>query len=164
MRKSLTVLLLSSVVLTSCGSSRLNPLNWFGRSQPAPVTAEINANPLIPQKSRINRKREYVYPGTLVHEIATLKIERVQSGAIVRVKAVAAAQGAHTILLEATNDGLPVKGVLTYRMKAIQPTGNAVGPVQSRELHAAHFVTETNLVGVRSIKVEGANNARISRR
>ena len=43
MFKPFTALLLASFVLSSCGTvrdSRVNPFNWFGRSQPA-QTVEV---------------------------------------------------------------------------------------------------------------------------
>ena len=59
----------------------------------------------------------------------------------------------------------PVDGVLTYRLEGIRPGRNtAVGTVPTREVIAARRLTEQQLRGVRSIRVEGAQNALVSRR
>ncbi len=169
MRKTLSVIVVSSIVLAGCGTvrdSRLNPFNWFGRSEPAqvtPVKAE-EANPLIPKQSRLKRKKVVVYSGTVVSAVKSLEIDRTKGGAIIRVTGVPSQQGAHSVVLEAMNEGKPVDGVLTYRLLAIQPTSGGYGSEQSRQVQAAVFLTDNQLVGVRTIKVEAASNALASRR
>ncbi|SEO88525.1 hypothetical protein SAMN04490248_1157 [Salinihabitans flavidus] len=168
MRKSLLVLLTSSVVLSGCDGVRdsvLNPFNWFGGARSAPVESAENTNPLIPQRNRLSLRREVVYAGTPVQRISDLEIERTPGGAIVNVTGIAARQGVHSLKLEALNDGEPVDGVLSFRFLGVHPTGNArVGREFSRELHAARNLTRQQLQGVRVIRVSGAANALESRR
>ncbi|MDO6725337.1 hypothetical protein Q4544_00175 [Cognatishimia sp. 1_MG-2023] len=164
MRNSIGVLLVSGLVLTSCGTvrdSRLNPFNWFGRAEAVETTSAKEINPLIPrEKESIFRRGETEYAGTPVSTINGLVIERVSGGAILRVRATAALQGAFEVVLEPENeDELPVDGVLTYRVLAIQPTGFRQGTVQSREINAARFRTDQELAGVRTIRVMAADNA-----
>lgn len=163
MQKSLSVLLISAVVLSGCGNSRLNPKNWFGRSQAVPVASATDANPLIPRKNRL-LKRDTSYQGTLVGEIRDLTIERVPGGAIARVAGLADQQGPYEVRLIPLNDGAPVGGVLSYELRALNLPYKAVGTERSRTLTAAVFVTDQDLAGVREIRVLGARNARSSRR
>lgn len=167
MRKSFGLLLVSTLVLTSCGSvreSRLNPFNWFGRAERVEV-AEKEINPLIPQKREsIFDREEEEYAGTPVSIVNELHIERVSDGALIRVKATARAQGAFDVVLKPENDDeLPVDGVLTYQILALQPAG-AQGTVRSREINVARFRTDQELAGVRTIRVIATENTLQSRR
>ena len=168
MRTTIGILLVSSIALTSCGrvaDSRLNPLNWFGRAEAVEVS-DKEVNPLIPQKreSIFDRQAEE-YPGTAVLTISDVKIERVSGGAIIRVLGTAQTQGAFEARLTPENeDELPVDGVLTYRLEAIQPAGYRQGTTRSREMNIARFRTDQDLTGVRTIRIVGQNNAMQVRR
>lgn len=154
-------LLVSVLVLSGCGNSRLNPFNWFGRSTSEAV--EQSTNPLIPTRSGF-RRPEATYQGRIVDQITGLVIERAPGGALIRVTGLAATQGSYDVLIEPENeDELPVKGVLTYTLKARLPA-RPQGPATTREIVAAHFLTNQQLEGVRSIRVLGARNARSVRR
>ncbi|MDC0737238.1 hypothetical protein N6L24_03010 [Cognatishimia sp. SS12] len=164
MHKPIGVLLVSTLVLTSCGTvrdSRLNPFNWFGRAERVETVDAEEINPLIPRKrDSIFDREEVAYPGVPVANITELRVERVSGGALIRAKGIAATQGAFEALLEPENDDeLPVDGVLTYRLLAIQPAGFRQGTPQSRELNIARFRTLQDLDGVRVIRVVGAQNA-----
>lgn len=166
MRKPFTALLISSLLLTGCGGSSLNPLNWFGRGQPVPVVAE-GANPLIPAKrsGSFFRRGEKVYTGVPIHRVTTLKIERVPGGALVRATGVAQVQGQYDVALVSTNNDQPVNGVLTYEFRAEMPKRRLVqGSEWSRTVTIATFLTDNELDGVRSINVVGAQNALSARR
>ena len=171
MRKTLGILLVSSIALTSCGriaDSRLNPFNWFGRAERVDVPQdEKEINPLIPQRREgiFQRNDEEVYPGVSVLVINDVKVERVSGGAIIRVSGTAQTQGAfETRLTPENDDELPVDGVLTYRLEAIQPEGFRQGPARSREINVARFRTEQDLTGVRTIRIVGQTNAMQVRR
>lgn len=158
-------LLASTVLLAGCGSSSLNPFNWFGKSQSESESVSTNTNTLIPTRSGF-RRRDTEYQGRAVDQITGLVIERVPGGAIVRVNGVAFAQGSYDVVMEPENiDELPVKGVLTYTLKALLPSKyRQQGNTTSREISAAHYVSDQTLNGVRSIRVLGAKNARTARR
>ncbi|CUJ29320.1 hypothetical protein TA5114_03067 [Cognatishimia activa] len=172
MRKTLGILLVSSIALTSCGrvaDSRLNPFNWFGRAERVDVPQdEKEINPLIPQRRESifqRRVGDDVYPGVPVLVINDVKVERVSGGAIIRVLGTAQTQGAFEVRLTPENDQeLPVDGVLTYRLEAIQPEGFRQGPARSREINVARFRTEQDLTGVRTIRIVGQSNAMQVRR
>jgi hypothetical protein len=122
--------------------------------------------PLIPQSSGLfgNRnKGPAAYVGQPFDEITNLTIERVAGGAIVRATGLAARQGIYAVQL--TPDETAVDGVLTYRLEGVEPDKNtAVGSPATREVTAARKVTDQNLIGVRSIRVEGLRNAQVARR
>lgn len=163
MHKSISMLLISSVLLAGCGQSRLNPLNWFGRAEriEAPdATAEIN--PLIPKQSLFSSKTD-VYEGQLVPVVREMKLERLPGGAILRVTGLAATQGSWDVRLEETNNGEPLEGVLTYELRAL-PSSTAVGTERSRLMTVAVFVSDQQLERSRSVQVVGAENSLISRR
>lgn len=170
MRKSLLAVLIGATMLAGCGAireSRINPFNWFGRSQEVPVAAKGEVNPLIPKRGGLLGERP---PGpgeitTPMDQVTALSVERVPGGAIIRASGVDPVQGAYNVrLVPANDDELPVKGVLTYRLERALPVNRSTGPVQTREATAARRVTDQTLRGVRSIRVEGAQNARAVRR
>jgi hypothetical protein len=172
MRKTLTLLLVSSLTLSACGAvrySRVNPFNWFGQAQSETVAETENTNPLIPRSGGLfanARARNALYLGQPFEQITNLTIERVLGGAIVRATGLAARQGIYAVQLTPENEAEePVDGVLTYRLEGIRPSKNTpVGTNPTREVIAARRLTEQQLRGVRSIRVEGSQNALVSRR
>ncbi len=174
MRISLSVLLVASLTVGACGvvrTSVLNPGNWFGRSSAeaaAPVTSGP-VNPLIPTTrrglfTRSNAPVDYV--GEPFDEITDLTVDQVSGGAIIRATGLAARQGIYAVQLTPANEeGLPVDGVLTYRLEGIKPdAATPVGTAPTREVTAAVMLTTQDLRGVNTIRVEGLTNARVSRR
>lgn len=171
MRKSLSVLLVSTLILTGCGlrESVVNPFNWFGRSQSEPIAQANEVNPLIPTRSGLFARRaadEDLYLGRPFEEIIDLKVERVPGGAIIRATGRAARQGRYSVrLTPATEDETAVDGVLTYRLEGVRPDfATPVGTEPTREVTAARKVTDQTLRGVNAIRVEGTLNARTARR
>lgn len=173
MRKTLSILLISTLTLTACGAvreSRVNPFNWFGQARSVPTQKE-NTNPLIPEKQGIGlfaglREQDAIYAGRPFEQVTDLTIERVPGGAIIRATGLAARQGYYAVQLTPENeDELPVDGVLTYRLEGVRPNTNTnVGTEPTREVIAARRLTDQEMAGVRSIRVEGQLNALVSRR
>lgn len=175
MRISYTFILVASVTLGACGvvrDSALNPTNWFGRStsESVEVADAGPVNPLIPQTggglfARV-RGEAPGFVGQPFGEIVDLTIERIAGGAIIRATGRADRQGVYAVQLTPVNeDELPVDGVLTYRLEGLEPErGAAVGTPATREVTAARNITDQDLRGVRTIRVEGARNARVARR
>lgn len=174
MRKSFTTVLIASLLLTGCGTvrdSRLNPFNWFGRSQPVPVEqTEAETNPLIPRRIGLfGGARRQLAEQDLTTPIATvtdLKVERVPGGAIIRATGVDGMQGPFNVeLVPETEEELPVDGVLSYTLERQRPEGpRPVGPPRTREVVVARKLTDQQLRGVRSIRVQAAQNALAARR
>lgn len=167
MFKPISVLLLSALVLTSCGAVRdsgLNPFNWFGRSVSTPVATEGAVNPLIPKRraSIFRQEQDTSYRGWDLGEITELEIERRPGGAILRATAVADYQGAFELkLVKLDAESSPT--TLTYAFRGLQPR-EAQGPVQGRTHTVALWITDNKLAGINTIQVKGARNIRTVRR
>jgi len=173
MRLLTTTVLIATLGLSACGESRLNPVNWFGngRSQPVAQEAAVETNPLIPIEERGSLfrafgRRDIEYTGTPVDQITELVIERVPGGAIVRASGVSSYDGPFGVQLTPANeDGEPVDGVLTYRLEAERPRDvGRTTTTQVRTVTAAVRLTDRDLAGVRTIRVEGVRNAQTSAR
>lgn len=171
MRITVSALLVSTLTLSACGGfrdSRVNPFNWFGRSEPAPVATTVEeTNPLIPGSTglfRSNRAPE-VYQGQPIDTVSDLVIERVPGGAIIRATGVAAVQGVYDVRLTPANeDEAPVDGVLTYRIEGLRQAGTPQGTPATREVIVARKVTSQMLANARTIRVEADRNALQARR
>lgn len=134
-------------LLAGCGAvsdSRLNPLNWFGRSEKVePVITEVAGD-----------------PRPLVTQIIDLRLERVPGGAIIRATGLPERQGFFDGELVAANRGVPEDGILGYQFRVSAPEGaTAPGTPQSREMIVGLFVSDQTLAGVRRIQVNAAQNA-----
>lgn len=174
MRITIATLLISCLALSGCTTvrdSNFNPLNWFGRAQPAPVAAQKeNVNPLIPRRRGLFAARREALKAinftTPIATITELRVERVPGGAIIRAMGVDSRQGAFNVdLIPVVEDEVPVDGVLAYTFERQTPSfRTATGPAQTREVVVARHVTDQQLVGVRTIRVEAAQNALQTRR
>lgn len=143
---------LSIVLVTSACSSRLNPLNWFGRDKETTVVVQEAPDGIID-------------PRPLIAQIQSVQVDRAPGGAIVNTVGLTQWQGYWQPALIAENRGVPVDGVLTIQFRVAEPlTDQIQGTQRSREITAAMFLTDQELTGVRSIVIRGANNARSVRR
>jgi hypothetical protein len=148
--KRLTVFLLV-LALSGCGGmrdSKLNPFNWFRRSEPAEKVA-------LPEAPRDRR--------ALVADVLTMAVEPIPTGAIVRATGRTPTQGwwnAELVALPLTDDG-----VLVIEFRLFPPVeATDVNTPRSREVTAALSLSNIKLENVREIVVQGANNARVARR
>jgi hypothetical protein len=139
------------LALAGCGGfrqSRLNPFNWFKKSEP---------------RETIVLPDEQSDPRPLVQAVLSLAVEPIPGGAIVRARGVTSTQGwweAELVPRNVTEDG-----VLVYEFRVFPPTTKAdVSTQRSREIDVAIFISDVKLDGVREIVVQGATNARASRR
>ena len=171
MRKFMAVLVISSIALSGCGQlrdSKVNPANWFGKRNPRPVATApgdpAEVNPLIPQKTSVFRRdKSEKYIGTPVANVISLSIEKLPTGAILHVVGVSQLQGAYNVRLTSDSKGDPVNGVLTFKLKAIQPLDQAQGPQKARTIHAARFISNGDLESASVIQIIGGQNV-ISRK
>ena len=142
--------------LAGCGAvSSLNPFGLFGRSEEVrPDVRVAEGIEAVPSD-----------PRPLAERITAMTVEPTRGGVIVTARALPPRQGFYEIELFPENDGRPVDGVLTYSFRAVPPpVRTREGPPVSRELVASAFVTDFTLAGTRVLRVEGAANARESRR
>ncbi|MEL6619209.1 MAG: hypothetical protein AAFP16_10065 [Pseudomonadota bacterium] len=177
MRLLTTSLLIATLTLSACGAvrdSRINPFNWFGRSQSETVVVadtRAETNPLIPEERRGNllslfSRSDVVIPTAPMDQVSDLVIERVPGGAIIRATGVSTYVGAfNVVLVPTTEDEVPVDGILTYSLEAARPANARPGGTQRiRTFTVARHVTDNQLKGVRAIRVAAARNARTSSR
>jgi hypothetical protein len=170
MKHPIALLLLSAMLLGACGTvreSRLNPFNWFGAARSTPVAdaAESDVNPLIPPQRRsiFYAERDTSYRGTEVAQVTGLFVERRPGGALIRAEGVVARQGAFDVRLIKMPEESD-ETTMVYALQALQPPRGAAGPESARRVTAAEFVTDNELAGIRTIRVQGATNAQTSRR
>ena len=149
--------------LTGCAriaDSRLNPFNWFGSSQPAAVASvdPSERRPLVPE----GRRTVIVDNRVLMQTVNALSVDRAPAGAIVRATATAPGQGYFNA--ELVSQGVS-NGVLTLQFRAQEPAAfEGIGTDRSRQITAAYVIDAAELAAVRSVRVEAASNARVTRR
>lgn len=140
-----------AVALAGCGKvrdSKLNPFNWFKKSQPRETI-------VLPKEQADGRP--------LVETVLSMQVEPIPGGAIVRARGLPPTQGWWDAELVARD--LDDKGVLVYEFRLLPPAGNAdVSTQVSREIDVAIYISDVKLQNVREIVVQGATNARSARR
>jgi hypothetical protein len=149
MNTPLVAALCATMALGACstiGKSRLNPFNWFGQSQETIV--------LAPEKPADKR--------LLVSQVTEMKLEKMPGGVIVRATGLPPTQGYWQAELVAR----PVEdGTLIYDFRIFPPiTPQVASTTQSREVTVGAYLSNVKLDTIRQITVQGANNARTSRR
>lgn len=157
MPSRLIAAVLITAFLAGCATVRdsaINPFNWFGQSE----ETEAGLSPV--------QVIEVVDPRPLIDQVTSLRVERVQGGAIVHAVGLAERQGAWEADLVAENRGLvDENGQLVLQFKAFPaPRSTRQGTQASREVVAGTFLTDQTLAPVRQITVRGARNARTTRR
>ncbi|QCO55063.1 hypothetical protein EOK75_04265 [Pseudorhodobacter turbinis] len=150
MNRPLVAALCATLALGACstvGKSRLNPMNWFGGSEETQVVT-VEGKPVDPRP--------------LITQITDLKLERMPGGVIIRATGLPPSQGFWDAELVAR----PVEdGQITYDFHVFPPVPpKAASTPQSREVTVASYLSNTKLEGIRQITVQGATNARSSRR
>ncbi|MGV6813114.1 MAG: hypothetical protein ACWA47_12760 [Brevirhabdus sp.] len=141
--------------LAACGTvreSRLNPFNWFGRDREKRVKADeavLSAD-----------------PRPLVDEVISVRVDRNNGGAILHAIGLPPEQGYFDGELVPLNDGLPVKGTLSFEFRAFPPPKpTRVSTQRSREILVGLFLSNQQMSGARKIEVIAARNRRsVSRR
>jgi hypothetical protein len=160
MFRALPLFLALSLTITGCArlaESRLNPLNWFGRST-AVAAQPQDLRPLVPAAALV----AVTDTRPLIDQITTLSIDRTSDGAIIRATGIATTQGfynAQLVLVEAQG------GTVTYAFRVATPTGfEAIGTAASREVTSATALSAAELAGISVVRVLAATNAREARR
>lgn len=164
MRKSIPLLLVAALVLSSCGAirdSRVNPFNWFGRGESREISAG-DRNPLIPRRSALSPKQKSDSRQP-IRQITGLFIERTPSGAIIRAEGLSERQGAYELgLRPVIGEDVPAD-TLRFAFVAYQ-ANMPVGPEPTRRVVAAQHLTTQDLTNIRRIEVVGQANVMTARR
>ena len=151
MKSPVTAALVAVLVLTSCGAvreSRLNPFNWFGRSERVETLSSL---------------QQAADPRLLVADVVSLDIEPYTGGAIVRATGVMESQGWWQAELVEVKGDDPTHLVLDFRILppvTQTPTGNT----RTREVTAAMAVSPRRLQDISRVTVQGERSARTTRR
>ncbi len=140
-----------AVAVAGCAGvrqSKLNPFNWFRKSQP---------------RETIVLPGEKKDPRPLVVTVLSMTVEPIPGGAVVRARGVTPTQGWWDA--ELVPQELDDKGILVYEFRLLPPPDRAdVNTQQSREIDVAIYISDVKLEAVREIVVQGASNARSARR
>lgn len=151
MTRSLTAALIATLVLTSCGAvrdSRLNPFNWFGRSQPTETIQTV-------EKAKD--------PRLLVADVVSMNVEPYSGGAIIRATGIAETQGWWDAELVELETDEPGHLILEFRLfPPVAPQD--VNTPRSREITVATTLSPSRLENISRITVQGESNARTTRR
>lgn len=128
--------------------SKLNPFNWFKKSEPRETI-------VLPQEGSD--------PRPLVETVLSMQVEPIPGGAVVRARGLPPTQGWWEA--ELVPQDLDDKGVLVYEFRLLPPKGKAEVSTQvSREIDVAIYISDVKLENVQEIVVQGATNARSARR
>ena len=149
MRFRLPIAILALTAMTACGgiSSRLNPFKWFKRSAPSQVVSLETPSD----------------PRPLVANVLSMQIDAYPGGAIIRATGLPPTQGYWSA--ELVPRPVDEKGTLVLEFHVFPPEGaTAVVNQQSREITVAYNLSDIKLQAVNQIVVQGASNARASRR
>ncbi len=173
MIKPVPLLLAAMVLVTACTTvreSRMNPMNWFGPSRSRAVQVEEGVNPLIPARRATwtidgisLNPQEAVYEGLLVLTVTELVVERRPGGAVIRASGIGGKSGIYDprlIAIEAESD----EKTLTFELRALPGMTATVGSEFARSVTAAIILTDQQLGAVRTIRVKGRDNERVTRR
>ncbi len=166
-----SAMLATALIISGCSGykdSRLNPGNWFSRSVAvAPTESPASYNPLIPQRavSIFRPDTDETAPlGALVREIETLKIEQRPGGAIIAVTGLVRRAGVQDVTLQ-LNESASSDSVLVYDLRSFfSDRGPVPQTVSARRVSAAISLTDQEMEGIRTVRVNGATNARETRR
>lgn len=160
MFRVLPLCLVLALTVTGCArlaESRLNPLNWFGRST-AVATAPQELRPLVPAQALA----EVTDSRPLIGQITALSIDRTLDGAIIRATGLATTQGYYNAQLVLAGAD---SGIVTYEFRVAAPTGfEAIGNSASRVITVATTLSVAELARVSVVRVLSATNAREARR
>lgn len=140
-----------ALAVAGCGGlrqSKLNPFNWFRKSEPREKVS-------LPAAKADDRQ--------LAEVVMTMAVEPMPGGAIVRARGQMPVQGywnAELVPQPVTEDG-----TLIYEFRVAPPaTMTDANTPQSRQVDVAIYISNVKLENVREIVVQGATNARASRR
>jgi hypothetical protein len=142
-----------SLMLSGCSTirdSRVNPLNWFKNDEPAARKS------LIPEENRILKRNVAPYAGTPVYFVTAAAMEPTLDGKLLRITAQTDRMGAAEVRIEDMAD--QGDGIVRVVIKAVVPAGAPVGTEANRTITAARFFSAQDLIGLKAIDVNSANN------
>ena len=166
MRRQVIVSGLVLMLVTGCATikeSRINPLNWFGKSEPVTVLNDGTAVTVLPSLAPRKGYPNFVDTRPLAPVISDVTVVRSASGAIITATATLPTLGYFDAeLVRVATDRADVAA---YEFRLRPPTSNApTGTAAQRQITAAKSLSNEEIAGIRTIVVEGAAGARQIRR
>lgn len=151
MHKPVLAAMAMVLALGACGTmrdSRMNPMNWFGRSSTETLA------PAGGWQGGTDRR-------ALVPVVTEMEAIPTTGGALLRATGVTETQGWWDVELRPVNRERPVDGALIYEFVVAEPReATPVSTAASRTVTAGVKISNERLAGVRRIIVRGAQNAR----
>lgn len=146
-----------ALTLSGCArlaNSKLNPFNWFGRSQAVAPADPSQRRPLVDA----SKLPQVVDRRVLIDTVTDVTVDRTPAGGILRATGVAESQGFFNAeLVLVSTEG----GAWVYDFRVEAPTEfQQVGTAASRTITAATDLTARQLSDIRSIEVRGARASR----
>jgi hypothetical protein len=144
---------------TTINQSRLNPLNWFGSGDAAPVvTADQPLHPLVPAAAQLGETDQR----GLISEVTQVRVIRTANGALVQATGRSVAPGAYNAELVQTGRE---NGRLTFAFRVDRlATGSQIAATQSQEIIAVQELDTNELFGIRQIAVQSASGLKMTSR
>ena len=147
------------VVVSGCsggiGNSRLNPLNWFNGQN----TSAQTSGSLLPS----NAVAGITDTRPLMAQVSQVRLDRTNGGYILTATGVGLQSGYHSVDLVPSTGSSAQE--LVFNLRALPPARSY--PNQSataRSVSAAFFLSDSQLIGIRRIRVNAAQNAQTVRR
>ncbi|MCH2094546.1 MAG: hypothetical protein MK160_05440 [Rhodobacteraceae bacterium] len=173
MIKPVPLMLAAMVLITACSAvrdSQFNPVNWFGASRSRAVETAEGVNPLIPaRRQRVNilglgsDEPETPYEGLLVITVTELAVERRPGGAVIRASGIGGKSGLYDPRL-IRDESESNATTLTFELRALPGMIGTSGGEFARSVTAAVVLTDQQLGSIRTIRVKGRTNERVTRR
>lgn len=143
--------LFATLALASCGGGDDDGgsgglFGWFTQEEPVEMLNDVNVITVADDRP-------------LVESVEALVVERLPGGIIVRATGLPPMQGWYDAQLVRETRTSAGPGVVVYSFRARPPrTPTRVSTQQSRELVAGAFLSNLELAGVTSIRVQAAGN------
>ena len=166
MRRQVIVSGLVLMLVTGCASikeSRINPLNWFGKSEPVTVLNDGTAATVLPSLAPRKGYPNFVDTRPLAPVISDVNVVKSASGAIITATATLPTLGYFDaeLVRVASADA----SVAAYEFRLRPPTSAApTGTAAQRRTTAAKPLSNEDPAGIRTIPIKGAAGARQVRR
>lgn len=151
MRRNQFLILLCATALMGCATvrdSKINPSNWFDADK-AKATEETAIKPLVPERTAV----QMVDSRPLIAKLTELEVANVLGGVLVTATGTSDQMGAFNVEL------VPMASKAGERIFAFRVQYPMGATVAKQSVTAAVFLSNTDLAGVRSIRVTSASNA-----
>ncbi|RPE71318.1 hypothetical protein EDD53_0434 [Pacificibacter maritimus] len=166
MQRQVIMTALALSLLSGCasfGTSRLNPVNWFGPSQAVPATQQGQKVTVVPTLAPKRGYPEFQDTRLLVPSLADVSIVKSASGAIVTATGLVPSLGYYDAELVRIETDNPAELLLDFRLRAPSKV-TAIGNEAQRKITVARTIQDRDLQNISTITVRASNGSRVIRR